>query len=208
MASQSQDEPGLIRKARRGDVEAFNVLVLRYQDRIFSLTARIMNDDASAADMTQDAFITAFRRLESFRGGNFRSWLMRIATNTCYDELRRLKRRPATSLEDMPGADFDDGPPLPDDAPTPEQVAQQSELNRAIQDCIGALGEDQRVVLVLSDVEGFDYQSIAEQVGVKVGTVKSRLSRARVQVRDCLQAVQELLPAVYRLTNTDTEVPD
>jgi RNA polymerase sigma-70 factor (ECF subfamily) len=105
----------------------------------------------------------------------------------------------------MPGAEFDDGPPLPDDAPSPEEVAQQSELNQAIEDCIAALGEDQRSVLLLSDVEGFDYQSIADEIGVKVGTVKSRLSRARVQVRDCLQAVQELLPAVYRLTNTDTE---
>jgi RNA polymerase sigma-70 factor (ECF subfamily) len=205
MASNLQDEPALIQQALRGDVEAFNVLVLRYQDRVFSLTARIMNDEASAADMTQDAFILAYRRLETYRGGSFRSWLLRIATNTCYDELRRHKRRPATSLEDMPGAEFDDGPPLPDDAPSPEEVAQQSELNQAIEDCIAALGEDQRSVLLLSDVEGFDYQSIADEIGVKVGTVKSRLSRARVQVRDCLQAVQELLPAVYRLTNTDTE---
>jgi RNA polymerase sigma-70 factor (ECF subfamily) len=149
--------------------------------------------------MAQDTFITAYRRLETYRGGSFRGWLLRIATNTCYDELRRRKRRPATSFEEIPGAELDDGPPLPADLPSPEQVAQQSELSEAIQSCIQQLGEDQRVILILSDIEGLDYQAIADSVGVKVGTVKSRLSRARVSVRDCLQAVQELLPEIFRL---------
>ena len=153
--------------------------------------------------MAQDAFLTAYRRLETYRGGSFQAWLLRITTNTCYDELRRRKRRPATSLDDMPGAEFDDGPPLPDPAPTPEQITQQGELNRAIQNCIESLGEEHRMVLVLSDIEGMNYQEIAELVSIKVGTVKSRLSRARVNVRDCLQAVQELLPAAYRLKNED-----
>jgi RNA polymerase sigma-70 factor (ECF subfamily) len=194
-----QDESQLIRRALTGDLDAFNALVLHYQDRVFTVTYRIMGDTASAADMAQDAFITAYRRLETYRGGSFRAWLLRIATNTCYDELRRQKRRPATSFEEMPGAELDDGPPLPDDLPSPEQVAQQSELSAAIQSCIQQLGADQRIILVLSDIEGLDYQAIADSVGVKVGTVKSRLSRARVSVRDCLQAVQELLPESFRL---------
>lgn len=198
-----QDEQRLIQQAQRGDVDAFNALVLHYQDRVYSLTYRIMSDEASAADMAQDAFITAYRRIDTYRGGSFRSWLLRIATNTCYDELRRRKRRPATSLEDMPGADLDDGPPLPDESPSPEQVAQQSELNQAIQDCIEALGDAQKVILVLSDVQDFSYQEVATMVGVKVGTVKSRLSRARVNVRDCLQTAPELLPSSYRLNTTD-----
>lgn len=198
-----QDEQQLIRQAQRGNVEAFNTLVLHYQDRVYTLAYRIMSDEASAADMAQDAFVTAFRRLDTYRGGNFRSWLLRIATNTCYDELRRLKRRPATPLEEMPGADLDDGPPLPDDSPTPEQVAQQTELNQAIQDCIEALGDAQKIILVMSDIENLSYQEIATMVGIKVGTVKSRLSRARLGVRDCLQNVQELLPSTYRLNSTD-----
>ena len=203
-AANPQDEQQLIQQAQRGDIEAFNVLVLNYQDRVYTLTYRIMNDEASAADMAQDAFITAYRRIETYRGGSFRSWLLRIATNTCYDELRRIKRRPATSIEDMPGAEHDDGPALPDDSPSPEQVTQQNELNQAIQDCIGGLGDDQRIILVLSDVQDMSYEEIATMVGTRVGTVKSRLSRARVNVRDCLQAVQELLPVSYRLNTTDT----
>lgn len=203
-AANPQDEQTLIRQAQRGDIEAFNTLVLRYQDRVYTLTYRIMCEEASAADMAQEAFITAYRRIETYRGGSFRSWLLRIATNTCYDELRRLKRRPAVSIEDMPGADMDDGPALPDHLPTPEQAAQQTELSQAIQDCISGLGDDQRIIIILSDVQGMSYQEIAAVVGTKVGTVKSRLSRARVSVRDCLQAFQELLPSAYRLNTTDT----
>lgn len=197
------DERRLIRQARRGDLDAFNELVLNYQDSVYTVTYRIMGEPGSAADVAQEAFITAFRRLETFRGGNFRSWLLRIATNRCYDELRRHKRRPATSVEDLPSAESDDGPALPDNAPSPESVALQNELNRALQNCINALKPDQRLVLVLSDVEGMAYQDIATQADISLGTVKSRLSRARAAVRDCLRTVQELLPSAYRLTSDD-----
>jgi RNA polymerase sigma-70 factor (ECF subfamily) len=199
-----ENEPQLIRQAQHGDLDAFNALVLHYQDRAYTVAYRIMSDPASAADATQEAFITAFRRLDTYRGGSFKAWLLRIVTNTCYDELRRRKRRPATSIDDLPGAELDDGPALPDDAPTPEQVAQQSELNQAIQDCINSLGEAQRIILVLCDIEELSYQEVAGIAGVKVGTVESRLSRARVSVRDCLQTFQELLPAAFRLNSTDT----
>lgn len=199
-----ENEPQLIRQAQHGDLDAFNALVLHYQDHAYTVAYRIMGDPASAADATQEAFITAFRRLDTYRGGSFKAWLLRIVTNTCYDELRRRKRRPATSIDDLPGAELDDGPALPDDAPTPEQVAQQSELNQAIQDCINSLGEAQRIILVLCDIEELSYQEVAGIAGVKVGTVKSRLSRARVSVRDCLQTFQELLPAAFRLNSTDT----
>lgn len=197
----ASSEPQLIQRAQRGDVTAFNELVLTYQDRLYTLAYRIMGEPESAADATQDALITAFRRLSTYRGGSFKSWLMRITTNTCYDELRRRQRRPADSLEDLPGADFDDGPIIPDQSPTPEQAAQDHELQRAIQDCISALAENQRVLIVLSDVEELSYQEIADITGVNLGTVKSRLSRARVAVRDCLQTVRELLPPEFRLNN-------
>ena len=199
MAGESENEQLLIRQARQGSLDAFNELVLAYQDRVYSAAYRIMGDPASAADAAQDTFITAYRRLSTYRGGSFRAWLLRIATNTCYDELRRRKRRPATSLEDLPGAENDDGAPLPDQADTPEQIAQQRELSQALENCIRALGDDQRIILVMSDVEGFSYQDIADSTGSNLGTVKSRLSRARASVRQCLQAVRELLPSVYRL---------
>lgn len=199
MASHPDNEQTLIYHARRGDLNAFNRLVLHYQDQVYTTAYRIMGDPDSAADTTQETFITAFRRLETYRGGSFRAWLIRIATNTCYDELRRRKRRPATSIEDLSSAESDDGPPLPDHSASPEEIAEQHELNAAVQGCIGALNEDQRLVLVMSDIQGFSYQEIAATMGVQMGTVKSRLSRARLSVRQCLQAFQELLPPEYRL---------
>src|SRR6476646_2884111 len=101
MVGNPEDEQVLIRRATRGDLDAFNALVLRYQDSAYTLAFRIMGDQASAADAAQEAMITAYRRLNTYRGGSFRAWLLRITTNQCYDELRRLKRRPAVSVEEM-----------------------------------------------------------------------------------------------------------
>ncbi|MEZ4667611.1 MAG: sigma-70 family RNA polymerase sigma factor [Anaerolineae bacterium] len=199
MASELENESALITAAMQGNITAFNTIVIHYQDRVFSLAYRILGERQSAADAAQDAFITAYRRLETYRGGSFRAWLFRVTTNTCYDELRRSKRRPAEALEELPGAELDDGPPLASDAPSPEETVQDSELTRAIEDCIQGLQPDQRTILVLSDVEGFSYQDIADMTGVNLGTVKSRLSRARAGVRNCLSVVKELLPSVYRL---------
>lgn len=192
------DDQMLIQRTREGSLDAFNQLVLRYQDRVYTLAYRIMGEPASAADAAQEAFITAYRKLDTYRGGSFRAWLMRIATNTCYDTLRYQKRRPATSFEDMPEAERDDGPPIPAPNDTPEQAMQQQELNAAIQDCIHALKPDQRVALVMCDVEDYSYQEIADTVQASLGTVKSRISRARQAVRECLQVVRELLPTEYR----------
>jgi len=199
MADKQQAEQTMIQQAQNGDLEAFNALVLAYQDRVYSTAYRIMGEPASAADMAQDTFITAFRKIKTYRGGSFQGWLLRIATNTCYDELRKIKRRPAVQLEDLPNADSDDGPTLPSPEQTPEQAAQQTELSEAIQQCIEGLTADQRVVMVMSDIQGMSYQEIADSIQVQLGTVKSRLSRARRGVRDCLQAFEELLPAEYRL---------
>lgn len=199
MASDASQEMAWIRAAQAGDLEAFNALVLRYQDMAFTIAYRMMGDSQRAADATQDAFLTAYRRLETYMGGNFKAWLMKIVTNTCYDALRYEKRRPATHLDDLAPDGVDDDPPIPDPTPTPEQHLQASELQRAIQQCIDALNPDQRLVLIMSDVEGYPYQEIADLLNTQLGTVKSRLSRARASVRQCLQAVRELLPDAYRL---------
>lgn len=203
MASNPENELALIQAARRGNLDAFNTLILHYQDKVYALAYRIMGEKESAADAAQEAFIAAYRNLNSYRGGSFRAWLLRIVTNSSYDELRRRKRRPATHFDELPGAEADDGPPLPSEEATPEQNAQQQELNRAIAGCIQALQTDQRTVLVLSDIDGLSYGEIAEIAGVNLGTVKSRLSRARAGVRQCLQAIAELLPVEYRLKTTD-----
>ena len=193
------DEQTLIRAAQRGGLDAFNELVLLYQSQVFNLAYRIMGDGDSAADATQEAFISAYRSIASYRGGSFRAWLMRIVTNACYDELRRRKRRPTSSLETLYVSDAAPGEVLVNGAEEPEPYAQRQELNRALHAGLQALPEEQRVILVLSDVQGYDYQEIAAIVGTSLGTVKSRLSRARAKMRDHLLAHGELLPSLYRL---------
>ena len=197
------DDDYLVERAKAGDLDAFNSLVLRHQDRIFTVAYHIMNSHDAAADMAQDAFIAAYQKLDTFQGGRFIAWLSRIVTNRCYDELRRHKRRPQILLDDMVDESYADGPPIPSDAPTPEEEAERSDLSNAIQGCIEHLSDDQRVVIVLSDVQGLAYNEIADALNVNLGTVKSRLSRARLSVRRCLQIFQELLPPDYRLNNTE-----
>ncbi len=194
------DESALIQAARKGDLDAFNTLVLTYQHQVYNLAYRIMGEEAAASDATQEAFISAYKNLKSFRGGSFKSWLLRIVTNACYDDLRRRKRRPATSLDEL--TDGEDGEaefdvPAPDDGP--EIIAQRHELAGLIQQGITTLPDDQRIVLVLSDVQGMSYEEIASMTNSNLGTVKSRLSRARAKLREYLQGRGELLPEIYRL---------
>lgn len=192
------DEPKLIGQAQQGDLTAYNTLVLHYQDIVYNVAFRIMKDPASAEDATQDAFISAYKAIKSFRGGSFKSWLLRIVTNTCYDELRHRKRRPQSSLEEItdenPSVSF-----MADKQPGPEQHQQQVELVDAVKRCMDDLPDDQRIAAVLCDIEGRDYQEIADITSVSLGTVKSRISRARSKLRDCLQGFRELIPAEYRL---------
>lgn len=194
------DEAALIQSARKGDLDSFNALVLVYQHQVYNLAYRIMATEAAAADATQEAFISAYKNLKSFRGGSFKSWLLRIVTNACYDELRRKKRRPAISLDELTDEqdnDLEFDVPSPEDGP--ETVVQRRELAELIQIGITTLPEDQRVALVLSDVQGLSYDEIAGLTNTNLGTVKSRLSRGRAKLREYLQAHGELLPEAYRL---------
>ncbi|MBI1794087.1 MAG: sigma-70 family RNA polymerase sigma factor [Chloroflexi bacterium] len=195
------DEPALITSAQHGDLDAFNSLVIAYQDMLFNTALRIMGDNELAADATQDAFLSAFRSINSFRGGSFKAWLMRTVTNACYDELRRQKRRPTAPLErDTSNGDEMDSPHwLADKSMSPEQKVEAGELEHAIQHCLDALPNDFRTVVILADIQGFDYSEVAASTGVPLGTIKSRLARARLRLRECLQGFWELLPASYRL---------
>ena len=192
------DEQSLIKEAKEGDVSAYNSLVLHHQNAVFNVGYRILGDPASAADASQDAFISAYKALGRFRGGNFKSWLLRIVTNACYDELRRRKRRKQSSLDEITEDNESSALLISDSAPLPEKHQADSELVSAIENCLETLPDDQRVAAVLSDVEGYDYSEIASITSVSLGTVKSRLSRARAKLRDCLQGYAELLPDQYR----------
>ncbi len=200
LQSASMNEPALIEAARKGDLDAFNTLVLAYQHQVYNLAYRIMGDEASAADVAQEAFISAYKHMSSFRGESFKSWMYRIVTNASYDELRRRKRRPAVSLEGLvDDSDTEIEYDIPDESIGPEARLEQRELASAIQAGIETLPHDQRITLVLSDVQGMSYEEIASITGSNLGTVKSRLSRARAKLRDYLLASGELLPASLRL---------
>jgi RNA polymerase sigma-70 factor (ECF subfamily) len=197
------DEQALIHAAQRGDLDSFNRIIIEYQALAYNLALRVMGDDAAAADATQEAFISAYKGLRRYRGGSFRSWLLRIVTNACYDEFRRRKRRPAASLDALE----EDGEIIASDAvgwgqaPTdlPEELAVRAEVRRAIEICLGQLPDDFRVVAVLVDVQGHDYRAASEMIGKPVGTVKSRLARARLRMRTCLEGHRELFLPDNRL---------
>ena len=195
------DEPDLIRDAQHGNLDAFNTLVLSYQEIVFNTAFRILGDEDLAADASQEAFISAFRGLNSFRGGSFRAWLLRTVTNACYDELRRQKRRPTTPLEPETedGDEIETPRWLADPNASPEEQLDQAELEHAIQHCLENLPTDFRTVVVLADIQGLDYTEVAAVIKKPLGTIKSRLARARLRLRECLQSFRELLPAAFRL---------
>jgi RNA polymerase sigma-70 factor, ECF subfamily len=198
------DELSLIQSARKGDLDAFNRLVLAYQDQAFNVALRILADAHLAEDATQEAFISAYRNIGGFRGGSFRAWILRIITNRCYDELRRQKRQPTQSLDPITESgeeELDDPAILKDDQHLPETEVEKHELENAIQNCIEGLAADFRMVVVLVDVQGLDYQEACQIIQKPLGTLKSRLARARSSLQNCLQGVWELLPADYRLND-------
>lgn len=181
----------LIDRARGGDLTAFNSLVVRFQDPVYSLALRMLSSPQAAEDATQEAFIRAWRRIDTFRGGRFQSWLFTIVANLSRDELRRRGRRPQTSLDaardDPDRASLDPA----DDGPSPEAVAEQGDLRALLQAALAQLPDDWREIVVLSDVKDLAYDEIASITGLPLGTVKSRLSRARGRLRDIIAATAE-----------------
>ena len=189
------EDATLVERSRNGDLDAFNQIVRRYQLRVYNLAARILGDRTAAEDVAQDTFVSAYKALARFRGGSLRAWLLRIASNLCYDRLRSAKRRPEQSLDEaMESPGFH----VPSRDPSPEQQAISRELHDHVQRAFLGLPFDQRNTIMLVDVQGFSYQEAAKAMDVSMGTVKSRLSRARAAVRDALMAHRELLPDKFR----------
>ncbi|MCG3140866.1 MAG: hypothetical protein HDKAJFGB_02001 [Anaerolineae bacterium] len=200
------NEPQMIAEAQRGDVASFNQLVRAYQSLVYHTAYRVLGDGDAASDATQDAFISAYKNIKSFRGGSFKAWLLRIVTNACYDQLRAKQRKPTASLDALL-VDPDNPAPGLGEAheESPHAYAERQELGEWIHQGLQALPYDQRITLVLSDVDGFAYEEIALATNTNVGTVKSRLSRARAQMREFLLQQRELLPDAYRLKNRKQE---
>ena len=195
------DEFLLIKDAKKGDLDSFNTLVLEYQELVFNTAFRIMGEEESAADATQEAFISAFTHINSFRGGSFKSWLLRTVTYACYDILRTKKRRPTTPLEPLSNEDEEIESPawIADPDSSPSEEFEKLELEHAIQHCLENLPLDYRTVIILADIQEMDYMEVATATRNPLGTVKSRLARARLRMRECLQDFWELLPSSFRL---------
>ncbi len=201
-----EDEPQLIIKSQQGDIAAFNVLIGRYQQVVFNVALRMLGDSDTAADITQETFLSALRAIKSFRpGSSFRAWLLRIASNQSCDQWRRTHRHIQESLDTL--TDEDEPHPNGDLSmlvATGAQVnPEESLLARELQDLIASglqtLPLDQRVAVVFCDIQGFSYDEIAAATGTTLGTVRSRIARGRVRLRDYLYQHQELLPRSYRL---------
>lgn len=167
-------------------MQSFNRLVLKYQDMAYNVAYRILADPDDAADAVQDSFVKAFERLHQLHGGSFKAWLLRIVTNSCYDRIRKKKRHPTISM-DTPSGERETIQQWPETAPGPDEIVLQHERAEIIQKGISELPPDQRTVLVLSDIEGLSYREIAEVTQVPIGTVRSRLARARAKMREYLK---------------------
>lgn len=193
----TETEDELIRRSQAGDLDAFNRLVELYQNGVYGLCLRMLSLREAAEDAAQETFISAFTHIQSFRQGSFRSWLLRIAANACYDELRRRGRRPAVSLDLEP--DDDEAPfEVAGGGPAPDDLALRKELRAAIERGLQGLPEDQRLALILCDLQELSYEEVVEATGASLGTVKSRISRGRARLREYLRGQGELLPDQYR----------
>jgi RNA polymerase sigma-70 factor (ECF subfamily) len=208
-ALEQRRDLALVVRAQRGDRQAFNALVERHQSAAYALAMRMVGDPDIAADVTQDAFFSAYRAIASFRGSSFRAWLMRIVSNGCFDHFRAQARRPTVSLEATLEADHEDDAPTDARLPKsliekswePEQIALRAEAIEQIQRSLLKLVPEQRLALILSDIQGLPYDEIARVMETSLGTVKSRIFRARAHLRAILSREGELSGAPPRQTN-------
>lgn len=173
------DDKELIEKGKAGDLESFNRLVLLYQKEVYNFCLRLTGNVHTAEDLTQETFISCWKGIKDLRGQNFKYWLLRIARNACYDYFRSIRRRPVISLEANPGIN-------PVSRSNPEHEVLKDELGEDMSRGMAELAPDFREVVVLSDILGYNYKEISDILKCPVGTVRSRLSRGRNQLRDFL----------------------
>ncbi|MBV9020781.1 MAG: sigma-70 family RNA polymerase sigma factor [Ktedonobacteraceae bacterium] len=206
------DEELLIVRSQRGEVDAFNQLVLRYQQTVYSAVFRLLGNYDVASDVTQNTFIAAYRSIQSYRGSSsFRSWLLRIGSNMACDHWRSVHRHPVESLEELTEEDEAHSSSLLSILATkevesnPEAMLLSQEFQGVIQQGLQQLPLDQRVAVVLCDIQRLSYEEIATTTQATLGTVRSRIARGRGRLRTYLRQHQELLPHKYRL-NTDSSL--
>lgn len=187
VVSKSLDEL-LVERAKRGDVEAFEQLIGQYEKKVFNEAYRLTNNREDASDIAQEAFVRVYTSLSDFRGeSSFATWLQRIVRNACYDEYRKRQRQRSVSLDESVAVE--DGAlnrQLADATDGPEQALERVETQRVVHESINQLEEEYRIVLVMRDIQGYAYNEISELLGINLGTVKSRLNRARNALKEKL----------------------
>ena len=198
-----KEEAALVQRIQNGDADAFAVLMEEYQKKVYLLALRTVGNPQDAEDMTQEAFLRAYRSIHSFRGDSKLSvWLYRLTTNLCIDLLRSRGRKPAVSLTVEDNDEDTQELDVTDERYDPEEIFQRRELQRAVQRGLAALPEDYRVILVLRELEGLSYAEIGEVLGLEEGTVKSRLFRARKKL--CAFLIEDgNLPDTYASKNVN-----
>ncbi len=190
------EEQELVSRSRAGDVEAFNLLVEQYQRLAYNLALRMLGNTEAAEDATQDAFLSGYRAIGKFRGGSFKTWILRITANSCYDRMRVARRARVTSLDTL--LEVSGELPLQNGAESPEDYVVRRELGRFLNEGLIHLPQDQRLAVILRDIQGLSYEEICHATRSSLGTVKSRLNRGRARLRDFLLQRRELLPAEFR----------
>jgi len=183
------NETDLIKKCQRGDLDSFDILVSLYSDKAFSVAFGVMGNPHDANDMTQEAFIKVYKNIDKFNFQSaFNTWLYRIVKNVCIDELRKRKKRVVISID--AGIESGDGEYLlqiPDKSPGVQEILEEAETSIFLAEALAELNENHRSVLVLADIKSYDYTEIAEMLDIPVGTVKSRISRARIKLAEIIR---------------------
>lgn len=197
------DHPTLPLADRKGETYCFNCIIVAFQTQAYNVAFRILNDRHMAEDAVQEGLTSAYRSFAQFRGDNLKGWLMRIVVNACRDMLRSSRARPSVPLDPTPSdPDAEDGVlsavDIPSGGESPEDYAERRALRNAIEHALSALSAERREAIVLVDVEGFSYEEAAAALNCSVGTIKSRISRGRRELRDILRESGELLPSGFR----------
>ncbi len=190
------EEQILIDRCKKGDRSAFDVLIRSYEKRVYNLAYRLSGSYDEANDISIDAFLRVFQAVRLFRGdANFSTWLFRIVTNVYLDRRKRTRNKQHLSLEEYIELEENSvSRQIEDTAPTPDLVVEGHERQELLQKAIALLPDYQRTMIVLYHTEGLSYEEIAEVLDLRIGTVKSRLNRARLSLREKLDPVKELFP--------------
>lgn len=183
-----------LKMAKEGDVESFEKLIEKYQKKIYNIALRMVNNPDDASELAQEVLVKIFRSIKDFKEeSSISTWIYRITTNVCLDQLRRMKNKKTISIdESLKIGDNDVSMQFPDNSPTPSEAYEKKEIQRVVGEAIMKLPEDQRLVVIMKDIQGFKYDEIAEYVKCPEGTVKSRINRARHALKEILKDHMEL----------------